>query len=422
MPAKSLGLFVAGLAVGAGLMWLMGPQGGAVAVAPESNPALAEADAPKVGGQPVVQGEPAPLPKPAPVASNGTESEAEGEARKAAAALDSGRPSEIAPGKEQPRDGTPGVNVVPEAAPGSSTVVLGDGKGSFTFKMFRTPEQVYGTELVETARNGDVSSEAFQKVFEQLLGDIGSEDGEKAHAARQLLDSLIAKGRLSDQQLAVIEAKFDAAETGSTERGQFAAMLARAKASTPEVANFLDRLDRAGDYEAARAALHAFEHPNTLDPAVHTWRRKVIGQSPENALLSDALDPHRMSAWVNRQNAPLYVGVLRDRLHAGGLKSETRGRALRSIATAGIHAPELAAAALATAAATDADPKLAAYAKDAAALVRAGAANPSSLQKAWYQQYPPSEHVVSGGTIILEGGVVRGEGEGDASKDDGEKK
>ncbi|MHC5022161.1 MAG: hypothetical protein ACYTGX_19075, partial [Planctomycetota bacterium] len=218
------------------------------------------------------------------------------------------------------------------------------------------------------------------------------DDPEKTHAARQLLDDLIAKGRLAPHQLAQIESKFDAAEPGSTERNQFAAMLARAKAGEPGVANFLDRIDRAGDVEAARAALHALEHPNRLDPAVDAWRRKLISESPSESLLQDVLSPQRMGAWLTRQNGA---------------------------AAAGIHAPEAAAAVLQTAAQADAEPKLAAFAKDAAELVRTGAANPSSLQKAWYQQYPPSETSVTGATIILEGAVPAdddGEGGGDDEK------
>jgi hypothetical protein len=419
MAGKTLLVFVAGAAVGAGAMWLLGISPDAA----DPSPALA---GPEVTAAPqaALPSEPAPLPKPPPVAQAG---EAEPEERspewaaRQRAARDA-RPSMIEAGQSPAHNEAQKKFKLKSEKKNPSTVVLGDG--AVTFRMFRTPEQVYGKELVATAKSADHSSAEFAKVLKQLIGDIGSEDGDTAQAARRLLDDLIAKGRLAPHQLAEIEREYTSAEVGSTERAQFAAMLARAKAGDPGVRDFLDGLDRAGDVEASRSALHAFEHPNQVDPAVHAWRRKIIAEGAEDGLLADALQPHRMAAWSNRNNAADYVGAIADRLEQGGLKSTTRGRALRSVATAGIHAPQAAAAALQRAAQSDPDAKVAAFAKDAAALVRSGTANSDTLQKAWNQQYPPSE-VMTGGTIILEGDFSGADGtdDGDDGDDDaGEKK
>ncbi len=413
MAAKTLVTFVAGAAVGAGVMWLLG-------ITPEptdAGPALAGpelVDAPVA----VIQAEPVPLP----AISHGEMEPEEGSPGSVArdrAELDSG-PSGIVPGTSPEHLAAQKKFRMKSGEKGPASVVLGDG--AFTFTMLRTPEQVYGKELVETTKSADNESAEFADVLKQLIGDIGGKDADKSRAARRLLDDMIAKGRLAPHQLAEIEREYASAAVGSTERAQFAAMLARAKAAEPGVRDFLDGLDRAGDVDASRSALHALEHPNRVDPAVHAWRRKIIAESPEEGLLQDALQPHRMAAWSNRNNAAEYVGALATRLQRGGLTATTRGRALRSVATAGIHAPEAAARALEQSAQTDPDPKVAAFAKDAAELVRSGAANTASLQKAWNQQYPPSESM-SGGTIVLEGGFSHSEGEGDDGDDgDGEEK
>ncbi|MHC5021209.1 MAG: hypothetical protein ACYTGX_14070, partial [Planctomycetota bacterium] len=206
MSAKALGTFVGGLAVGAGLMWLLGPQGAAVAVAPDAQPSLSGAEVSPDVPAAAAEAEPAPLPKPPPVELGEQLSEAEWEARKKAAVDADDRAQGIAPGDAAAGGG--GVKVLKGSAPKGA--VFGEG-GTFKVRMLKSPEEVYGAELVAAAKTADNASPEFLKAFEQLIADIGSDDPEKTHAARQLLDDLIAKGRLAPHQLAQIESKFDAA-------------------------------------------------------------------------------------------------------------------------------------------------------------------------------------------------------------------
>lgn len=401
MAAKTFGVFAAGLVVGAGLMFVAGRTGettGPAGPAAIAGPEVATAPA-GGAGTPAATGpaEPAPLPALAPA----------GATHAAAAGGPAGRTAPGAPGAQPqagaPQPGPAGGSARMEGAegagkPATNVIKFGDGSGTVTFHMMKPPEEVLGKDLVAKARTAEPGTADHAEAFAGLRQALVSDDPATAHAARQVLDEMIAKERMLPGQVATLENDFRALSSGDAKREQLAAVIARARSQDDRIGEFLSALPTDGEPGVRRAVVDALRHERTA-PAVHAWHEQLIQRETDAGVLGALLAPWRFQGLTTRRSAPGYVAALADRLQRGDLQSPQRGQALHALALAGIHAPE-AAATLARAAQNDPDPKLRNFARDAEQIVRSGEANANTLQQAWQKQYPPT-NAVSGGVMTF---------------------